>query len=406
MMAEEERPDTLAKAVEKRAETQAALVKMLMQTDAQGQRALVIPPEMHKHYNVLAPTGVLTQQDPNFTPVITVATLAGDDYYDIDKNNKAPSKTGLRKLMDAIGIEFDGDKSGGTEFGDTINVEVGYGSTRRTVPVRAYKYKAVGKVRKSDGTKREITAETEWLPQMVLLNIEAEIDRIKWLAEKPEADKAAEVLKRFVNSATYRAPMLKSKAQNALIRDTGGLKQKYSHPEAAKPFFVVGYNLTLNPNDAATAGIIAALAGVGSAETALYGSTPALTAPENAPEIEPVDEDADVPFDVIEAEAPLDGEVVEEGGFSMDEQVPESPLSEDERGDLRALDAYVMPTTNKKGRHLKAIWDSKASGEGRDWFVEAKKYAEENTLNSDTADVMANVVQYLYLRDIAEGGER
>ena len=391
-MAEE---NGLARIVSDRVEGQNALSQMLMRTDSQGNTAMVIPAELSKKFNVIAPAAVLAQAN-NFTPTFSVVQLDLDaDFYPFDKEKVngqwvpktyALSKQGLRTISDAAGIEFDGDKSGGRETGEELVIDL-YGTAARA---RNYTYHAVGYLRRSDGTRKQLTADVEWQPQLVALELRMEVEGTRWINEKPEAQwpelRRKELVKRFIQSQKYRAGMCKSKAQNAIIRDK--TRQKYTPQEAAKPFFIVGYNLTLDASDASSAAILAALVGADKAVLGFGGEqSPALPAASN---FEYANEDELPPgdFDAAPSDEYVDAEVID-------------PEAEEWAAQLAILDGYKLPFTNKRGKTCAQVWES----DGAEWFAKAEAHWQTDAANPDHADMYQSLREYAALRKQAEGGE-
>lgn len=330
--------------------------RLLVKQD-DGSVLLSIPQEVKQMFNVLAPTAVMAAADPNFRPSLTVVELDTDDLDDFyvqesrwnsDARAYVPtslslSKNGILKLADAAGVSFDADRSGGKEFGEAHTLQFGEG---KSIKVRGYKYTAVGKVRKSDGTYIENPAEIEWNPQVELFRIEEEVDRVMLYengkkTNKPKftgIERAREVEKRFIRSLQYRAPMCKSKAQSAVMRSLTKMKGKYAVEDASKPFLVVGFNYAPDYSDPRSAEILAGL--VGSSMQALYGADAVATAETSTVPL--ADEDAEVPDEVLVPDD-IDGEPYEEETEQEPEPEPEpEPKAEVATPDDADLDAVML----------------------------------------------------------------
>lgn len=272
-MAEESKALTV---VQRSIQERKNLTNALIQTDASGARALVIPPDLHEVYNVLAPASVLTQANTHFVPQFSVVALDPDtDFYAMTGANKgsfAMKKDAIVRLANTVGIDFSMDP-GGSEFGDSVEV---YLFGRMVMRIRPYRYTSIGRVRKSDGTLVGFKAERDWIPQREALEIELEAEAKDFLRKKTQAEtEEAQFVyarKEFIRNLEYRSMMMKSKAQNAVMRTAFGIKQKFSKVEVQKPFFLVSYNLHVS-DDADGMALISQL--VGADVQNLYGRTPA-----------------------------------------------------------------------------------------------------------------------------------
>lgn len=323
-----------------------ALTNAIVHTDAQGHTVLAIPPVLHQKFNVLAPTAVIAQEDPYFRPSFTVVQAdprpapAGADFYTL-QGKLAPTKVLLQKLGDAAGIVWDADKSFGTK-GDPEEVTLPSGATIRT---QSYTYHAVGYIRKSDGTKKVLTADEEWQPAVALF--ESKND------------------KEFIFSLKKRAQMIRSKAMNGVLRQALSISQSYTTADAAKPFFVVSHNWSPDSSDPATAGIIASL--LGADRDALYGARPAL--PEESFTLGNVDVEV-IPFDEPAEDAAWPEEVDTLTGEVIDDESAEI-IAEVGMERRTELGSYVLTTGDYKGKTLAQVWD-----DDPEWFGKIRTWRD------------------------------
>jgi hypothetical protein len=327
----------------------------IVQTDDKGRTVLAIPPELSKKANVLAPSAVLTQEQPFFRPGFTVVNLDpnpdGGDFYDL-QGALAPTKQALQKLGDAAGISFDPDRSYGKE-GSVETVEL---PTGRKVKVTNYTYHAVGMVRKPDGTVKEMTADEEWQPQVALAELETSKDPKPWKVEKE-----------FIFQAKKRAQIIRSKAMNGVLRQANpGLKQKYTAAEAARPFFVVSWSWSPDMEDENTGRIVAAL--VGADTQALYGPPRDI-----APALAMLDADIAGEAEVIESE-PDDDSTDAIPDFEVIETAESEPSANKLKGKRLArlveLAGYRLAKSNYANETLLGVWHVDP-----EWFAELAKWA-------------------------------
>lgn len=354
-------------------EERKTLEHALVQKDDAGNTMLAIPPQLAEQYNVFAPAAVLTQGDGYFKPSFTVIHLdKDDDFYPIEKQGGnvkkyAMSKTGILKIANAAGIDFSEDK-GGTETGEQLDVLL-FG--QKVMTARRYVYVAIGKFRKSDGTWLRFRAEKEWNPQAEALSKEIEASSKTFL--KTDAERINYAKKEFLRSLETRSMMMKSKAQNAVMRHAFNIKQKFDPAEVDKPGFVVGYNFDAGSDPNALA-IVGALVGVDTEN--LYGvSAPALgdgTKPvEVEGEVVNVDvttgevidapEDAGTP-EVVEA-APADGGMFADVDMTGDDGGLVYP-SQEECG------LYVFDEGPFAGKNVGSLFHS---AEGRKFLLRVRK---------------------------------
>lgn len=234
---------------------------------ASDMQILVIPKELREKFNVLAPIQAFQQADPNWRPSLRVVELDpskdGPHFYAQQGNKLAPRKQALELLADAAGIVQRTVQLFGRE-----RVEVG------GVVAETFTHLATAKIRKSDGTLSTLQASRTYEPY-------AEYEEIRDSAAKApiwengqrsgktlgdpgsEQALATEVRKRWLNEIKFAKAKNESKALNRAIRAAIQTSQTYTPAQAAKPFVVVGWNLS--PQDSALAlGAIAQL----------YGATP------------------------------------------------------------------------------------------------------------------------------------
>ena len=347
--APDEKPkEGLAVRAEQRVTASTELSKMLMHTDDSGKMMLVIPQELSRKFNVLAPSAVMAQEITMFRPGFQVIQLdVLTDFYTMDKvkrpgkpeeagytpeqiayldrieaahlldkkgerfwpTNVSINKIGLRKLSGSITFGLPGE--GGTD-GKKSAIILSDKSGNNTVTIQAapFYYTAVGAVRRSDGTLKTFKAESEWDPDGAALEAMGGFN----------GDALWKVQAEYLKSFKFRRPMAKSKAQNAIVRDAFAIKAKYDPFEAEKPFFVVSYDFTPD-GSIESQGIVAAMYGVEMSPTeALYGAAPAEII---VPEDDGVDANADVPDEVLEPKA----EVVDNG------ELPHPPVPSDDGPD-------------------------------------------------------------------------
>ena len=389
-----------------------ALEKALVVKDANGQTALVIPPELSKKYNVLAPAAVLTQADPYFRPSFTIVQLdpnpdAGDFYKmtGANKDKLAMSKDAILKIANAGGIDFSGDL-GGAETGEPIGVYL-FGT--KVMEARRFSYTAIGRFRKSDGTLAAMRAEKEWIPQREALEIEAEASAKSFL--KTDADRLAYAKKEMLRNMEFRSMMCKAKAQNAVMRSAYGIKQKFTPAEAAKPFFVVSYNFTAGDDSNALA-IVASLVGADIGN--LYGTeAPALPdAPMLAQAVTTEDGDT-VTVDVETGEFEAEPEPEPEDAGTpevVDDDTPDmfagvdlaAPVEEPEYLDQATAAQYRFPSGDFEGMTVGTLYHSE---KGREFLFRVKagfgRLRDEETITSPQKEALRAIESYIHA---IEGG--
>jgi len=340
--------------------TRKQLEDMIVSRDDKGRTALDLSHISREKYNVLAPTATLMQEDPYFKPGFVVVNLDpspdGPHFYVIEysgygENRKpkllAPTKVGLTTLASAAGIEFDA-RSGGQEEGEPVTIDFGDG---RTTTKRAYVYRAIGRIRRSDGTFATKTGEGEWDPERELLSIEVAVGSLtKYQSKEPKYPVGtpayyAEIRRRFVEQSwAFRRPMTKSKAQNQVLREFLNLPQKFTPAEAAKPFFIVAYNFS--PGDSPEMlNVVAQLAG-GAADS-MFGPKESLPAAE-APSAPEADEDAPLPVGQAEDVSDAEYEIVPDGSDTMEGfEQPVDPIERQSELQQRVMNKDGNPFDGK-----------------------------------------------------------
>ncbi|MBN2840370.1 MAG: hypothetical protein JXP37_05395, partial [Coriobacteriia bacterium] len=383
-----------------------ALEKALVVKDANGQTALVIPPELSKKYNVLAPAAVLTQADPYFKPSFTIVQLDPDpkagDFYAMTGANKgklAMSKDAILKIANAGGIDFSGDL-GGAETGEPVMVYL-FGT--KVMEARRFSYTAIGRFRKSDGTLAAMRAEKEWIPQREALEIEAETSGKDYL--DTDAKRLAYAKKEMLRNMEFRSMMCKAKAQNAVMRSAYGIKQKFTPAEAAKPFFVVAYNFTAG-DDPNALSIVASLV-VGTDVPNLYGTdAPALPdAPMQVQDI--TDDGTPVVVDVETGE--YEPEPEDAGTPEVMDDEPDmfagvdlSPVEEPEYLDQATAAQYRFTQGDFEGMTVGTLYHS---AKGREFIMRVQRgfgrLRDEGTISPPQAEALRAIESYFHA---VEGG--
>ncbi len=377
------------------AEERKTLENALVVRNDDGSTALVIPTELRDKYNVLAPSAVLTQADPHFVPAFSIVQLDPDPngahFYGMTGANKgkvAMNKDGIQQIANVAGIDFSLDP-GGREHGDPVDV---YLLGSKVMSIRAYKYTALGRYRKSDGTYVAAKAEREWIPQREALEIEMEASGKSFL--KTDAEKLQYAKKEFLRNLEFRSMMAKSKAQNAVMRAAFGIQQKYTPQQAAKPFFIISYNFSAGSDPAALA-IVASL--VGADVSNLYGSESAPMLPEGDTTIIDV---ADLPEPTEPPEDAGEAEVIDVTADEDDE-----PLLPDSYDDMPTAPGGVMPYQQAKDYVIPSgtfkdytIQQASVMENGKEWLGKTLEYlnnlANEGTLKDKQKVVLAHVAAW------------
>lgn len=400
--APEQESNALAKRV---MEQRQALEKALVQTDDRGYTQIVIPPEFRQKYNVLAPAAALIQQDPYFRPgFIVIQSTPDKDFYEMTGANSgklAMRKEAIARIANAGGVDFSRDP-GGSEFGDMIPV---YLFEKKVLEVKAYKYRALGTLRRSDGTTISGPAEKEWIPQQQALEIEMQ-------ASRRQGDAAAKLewaKKEFLRSLEFRSMMTKSKAQSAVTRYFYGIEQKFSKADAAKPFLVVTYNFTAGDDPNALA-IVASLVGADIGN--LYGTdAPAL--PDAPMLVEAVAADGDtvtVDVETGEFEAEPEPEPEDAGTPEVIDDTPDmfagvdlaAPVEEPEYLDQATAAQYRFPSGDFEGMTVGTLYHS---AKGREFILRVQRgfgrLRDAGTISSPQREALRAIESYFHA---VEGG--
>ena len=349
------------------------VTRAIVHVDEQGRKSIAIPAGLSATYNVLAPTAVITQEDPFFAPGFTVVTLDTDvdngaDFYKL-QGKLAPTKVALQKLGDAAGVSFDPDKSHGIK-GNIETVTLPSGKQMR---VDSYTYHAVGYIRKGDGTLKTLTADEEWQPVIALMEIETSASKGPYGKKPGSAEFFERVEKDFLFSARKRAQMIRSKAMNGVLRQALSIKQAYSNAEAAKPFLVISHNWSPDVSDPETARIIASLVGADTA--ALYGTRE--DAPTALPDFVDAESDDEPEGEPPQFDAPAEGAVpsepISEDGEVLDggEAVEESLLTDAQQTRLMEIGGMELTSGPHAGQTLASVWsaDPDYFDRTRAWFA-------------------------------------
>lgn len=379
-----------------RADERKSLENALVVRNGDGSTELVIPPELRDKYNVLGPLAVLTQADPHFVPAFSVVQLDPDPngahFYPMTGANKgklAMTKDAIQQIANVAGIDFSLDP-GGREHGDPVDVYL-FGS--KVMSIRAYKYTAIGRYRKSDGTHAAARAEREWIPQREALEIEMEASGKPFLKTDPEKLQYAK--KEFLRNLEFRSMMAKSKAQNAVMRAAFGIRQKYTPQQAAKPFFIISYNFSAGTDPAALA-VVASL--VGADISNLYGSAdaPQAALPESATVIDIDDLPAqdEAPEDAGEAEV-IDVDAEDDEGDMLPSSYDDMPTADGGVMPYRQAKDYVLPAGTFKGSTIQQV---STMENGKEWLGKTLAYlnalAEENRITGGQKVILAHVAAW------------
>lgn len=373
-------------------EERQSLETALVQKDDAGNTMLAIPPQLAEQYLVFAPAAVLMQGESHFRPAFTVIHLDKDeDFYPIEKDRSgspkkfAMSKNGILKIANAAGIDFSED-IGGLETGEALPVTL-FG--QHVMDARRYVYVAIGKFRKSDGTWLRFRAEKEWHPQAEALAKEIEASSKNFL--KTEADRLNYAKKEFLRSLETRSMMMKSKAQNAVMRHAFNIRQKYDPSEVSKPGFVVGYNFDAG-SDPNALSILASL--VGADTENLYGASRSAL-----PEV--VTDDGDVVTvdaetgEYIEADDAGPAEVVGDEGDMFADIDLDSEEVELAYPTQPECAAYVFTQGPFAGTPVGTLYHS---ADGRAWLMKVRRgfgrLFEEGTINDEQMEAYLRVDGY------------
>jgi len=384
-------------------EQRQALEKALVQTDDRGYTQIVIPPEFRQKYNVLAPAAALIQQDPYFRPgFIVIQSTPDKDFYEMTGANSgklAMRKEAIARIANAGGVDFSRDP-GGSEFGDMIPV---YLFEKKVLEVKAYKYRALGTLRRSDGTTISGPAEKEWIPQQQALEIEMQ-------ASRRQGDAAAKLewaKKEFLRSLEFRSMMTKSKAQSAVTRYFYGIEQKFSKADAAKPFLVVTYNFTAG-DDPNALSIVASLVGADIGN--LYGTdAPPLTDAPMLAQGVTTEDGATVTVDVETGEYEPEPEPEDAGTPEVIDEEPDmfagvdlSPEEEPVYLDQATAAQYRFPSGDFEGMTVGTLYHSE---KGREFLFRVKagfgRLRDDGTITSPQREALRAIESYIYA---VEGG--
>lgn len=412
-------------------ELEALGVKVAVDPESEMQ-ILVIPKEMRERFNVLTPVQAFQQADANWRPSLRVVELDpakdGPHFYEQQGGKLAPRKQALELLADAAGIIERTVQLHGRE-----RVVVG------DVQAETFTHLATAKVRKSDGTVSILQASRTYEPYAEYEEIVdavkgAPANRAWWRAEGKHGD-AGEIRKRWLNEIKFAKAKNESKAILRTIRSALQIGHVFTPASAAKPFVVVGWNLS--PQDSPE---------VRAAIAQLYGATPDLPALEapvshgwDAPELtegevvleegaEGTDTSSTAPGQQADAEVPSQapasapgsdspeafppqgadavphGDTGEQGAPGSETPDPTTPaastseptlpldvdltLTDDEQERLPALLKLTLPTGGNQTRTL--AWALERGEEVDAWFAWALRQTEpkDETFRAGLAVVM------------------
>ncbi len=233
-------------------------------------------PEILANYNVLAPTKVMVQANPNFTPSISVVQFdrKRGSLYSLDKkwNPRAKveewqtasfGKLELLQIAKAMGLRV-----------RKADTQLGLGASRRDILITAFVDE-----RDVDGTWITHSASQAWIHDDQYERCVAECPEQKWEGKgddrcqvpMTQADKDAWIAKNWQQRKTMSLRMTDTKALLAAIRMAAAVPMKFPVEDLEKPWIVVRYTFTPDPSDIRI--VLAQIEAGQSAADSLYGPT-------------------------------------------------------------------------------------------------------------------------------------
>lgn len=196
-----------------------------------GVRSITFPDALHEKFNVLLPTQEIVQALPVYRPSIRAIKLRPEPnaghFYEQRKGVLAPTKQALESLADTAGIRV-------ARARPLTKDEVS------SYPDGSIGYEATITLRRSDGTPQTITRTKIW---------NREVERAK--VEQGAKDQA-DFRRKFLIECEQAPAKTESKAVLRAIRAALQIPHTFTPAEAARPFIVVGYDLSLDWEDAET----------------------------------------------------------------------------------------------------------------------------------------------------------
>jgi hypothetical protein len=362
----------------------------IIEEEGTGMRAIVLPPNVRQHVNLLTPISTFAAADPNWTPSVSLVKLDQEAHtYPIPGGGKL----GLNKqALETLG------RCAGVLYTRTTRVP-----TEELVPgEELWGYRALAGFRRADGTVEEVVRERTWVKEAEMMEIEDSVARKLKTEDRTTAAFKAEVRKRWIAELRHGRAKTESKAINRALRAGLGIPTSVTAAQLSKPWLVVGFNFTPDYDDPS---VKQALVAIGfKASSDIYGTTPALAAGEATPADaapEEIDEgqeptadsvddaaegsagDVDVPFGDPEQDAGGEAETSAAG----DSSAPEPSLGEPALDIPDAVMENAGATEIKEGMSVSAIFERALGGDTKalDWLTWAKQGELVKTGKTDLA---------------------
>jgi hypothetical protein len=321
-----------------------------------GKRMISITPQLEQRVHVLGPISQVVQLDPNWSPNPRIVQLnVQSDSFPV-QGGRALNKVGLAKLADLAQIEIVDQKRdymGGTGITTTTTAKM-------RGPDGLWRHSTQSKTVRFDQLRRKVAR------RLREKNANVDDDAI---------DKAYDEELEFVNEKAETKSFLRC------VRLLLSVKGKYSAAELAKPFLVIGWNMTPDWSNPHVRDLIAAQFRSGAAE--LYGGSAEDAEPvaqiEDTtpdPDVSHADRLAQVPADLDELDAAE--EAAEEGGDPVDLSEVEAGGAEPEEWDVdgNTEDAFEIPKPERGFKPKKGpfagqdVEDIVSEDDGRRWLAE------------------------------------
>ena len=256
-------------------------------------------PQILANYNVLAPSMIVQQVSPNFTPYVSQLkfSVKDDGVYPIDKKWNAQAR---REEVVAVGLGKRQLMLLAKAMGATVRSDV-------VMDARGNMFgKAEFETRRIDGTPEIWPGNKAWIKDNEYAKVVESCPDTKWEGKgdnrsqvpMTEADKAAWIKSNFIRVTDNAYQMTDTKAIERAIRAAGAIPTKIPVADLDKPFLVLSTVYTPDPSNVA---VQLALVEKGqTAADALYGSgqpalvhRPMMDADDEEPSARPANVDAD-----------------------------------------------------------------------------------------------------------------
>jgi len=313
-------------------------------------------PEILDNYNVLAPTRVMVQANPNFTPSIAIVKfdVKRGSTYPLEKRWDGRTKQEIWKVVALGKLEL-------LQIAKAMGLRVLQPDIK--MQGRDIIITAAVQERDVDGTWVTHYGSQMWIHDDEYERTVAECPEKRWegsgqergQVELTQEDKDAWIAKNWLQRKKFSLRMTETKALEAAIRFAGEIPTKFAAEDLDKPFIIVRYTFTPDPSDIRI--VLAQIEAGDAAAKALFG------APLSDPDLKEVrqmlgdgrDPRPSSPVTDPRTGLEVDPETGVVEGTCLEDQEEEAPPAAEEGHGQRPTDDREIPRGKYVGRQLSDV---------------------------------------------------